>query len=698
MNESPCYKQYANNSTILAWIHSHVNGAKCFMSSIDLHTQFILENNFPNILAIVVQIGPGNKFKNECYQLSEKGSQRIQSCNNENKHSPNVLHKYCSYPRFFECLTRKVDFSFNTFVVIDKRSHHKELSSRAVSNEIKTDQTDLWICKACDKRFNPQSILRHLRVKKCRIQFTSEEIVEFGKQSDTARRKYQSNYQSSYRPKYNEANKLIVNKRQSDYDSLENNKAKKAKYKQVHNEEIKTQQQQRRKIARKEMTENDRFLAFKRDIVHGPNFTCHSCKRSLFKCSVRILHSTEILKLISKLDDSLLEETGLVDLSNFSDLVLCFNCYGKLNKNKFPNLNVNNGLNLDVVPPALASLKDLEQQLIALSLIFMKIKQLPGYSRMRSLGPGKVISVPIETADVTKTISKLPRHPKDSEIVAVKLKKKVEYKSAYLEEFVRPKNVIDAVKELKACGNAYYQGIQIDNDFLNNDTSDDQGDSNSSRMQEKTLSSSLNDDNEDSDDESRNPVKKYQSKQDSNTCLIPLNLDSQVVSNITKKKMIKKAINGQKSIEIAPGENKIPTGRVREKDGDVKAFPKHFPSGKFGISFPRKYKLSLQMYLLQRLLNEDERFSKDNFYLFMASSLVEQDQLERQINISGIKGLSGPSVNGEKAVKLQDPYSVFKKLKGTPKYWQTAKYELIAKVKQLGPFHLFYTFSCGEMR
>ena len=43
-------------------------------------------------------------------------------------------------------------------------------------------------------------------------------------------------------------------------------------------------------------------------------------------------------------------------------------------------------------------------------------------------------------------------------------------------------------------------------------------------------------------------------------------------------------------------------------------------------------------------------------------------------------------------------YSVFSKVKGTPKYWQVARNDLVAKVKQLGPFHIFYTFSCGEMR
>ena len=64
----------------------------------------------------------------------------------------------------------------------------------------------------------------------------------------------------------------------------------------------------------------------------------------------------------------------------------------------------------------------------------------------------------------------------------------------------------------------------------------------------------------------------------------------------------------------------------------------------------------------------------------------------------GLKGKTYNGANGQKVVQLNDMFDVFKKVKGTPKYWQTAKYELVAKVKQLGPFHLFYTFSCGEMR
>ena len=118
----------------------------------------------------------------------------------------------------------------------------------------------------------------------------------------------------------------------------------------------------------------------------------------------------------------------------------------------------------------------------------------------------------------------------------------------------------------------------------------------------------------------------------------------------------------------------------------------------FGLHFDRKQKLSPQVYFNQRLLNADERFSRDPCYLFMASYYVERHALERYINISGRRGKSSINANGEKELHLIDAFDVFKNLSGSPKYWQLARNELVAKVKQLGPFHVFYTFSCGEMR
>ena len=36
-------------------------------------------------------------------------------------------------------------------------------------------------------------------------------------------------------------------------------------------------------------------------------------------------------------------------------------------------------------------------------------------------------------------------------------------------------------------------------------------------------------------------------------------------------------------------------------------------------------------------------------------------------------------------------------IKGTPRYWRKAEMEMLAKLDNFGPFHLFYTLSCGDM-
>ena len=35
---------------------------------------------------------------------------------------------------------------------------------------------------------------------------------------------------------------------------------------------------------------------------------------------------------------------------------------------------------------------------------------------------------------------------------------------------------------------------------------------------------------------------------------------------------------------------------------------------------------------------------------------------------------------------------------GTPRYWQRKKYELIARLENLGPFTFFFTLSCADKR
>merc|ERR1711884_999460 len=110
-----------------------------------------------------------------------------------------------------------------------------------------------------------------------------------------------------------------------------------------------------------------------------------------------------------------------------------------------------------------------------------------------------------------------------------------------------------------------------------------------------------------------------------------------------------KTLEDVPTISIAPGEGKKPETFLRDTHFETKAFPRHFPSGNFGLHHERAIPLTSRMYFIQRLMNKDKRFSKDLAYLFMAQQFCERQSLEKQIHIAGRKGkFQGNGCSGKK--------------------------------------------------
>ena len=138
---------------------------------------------------------------------------------------------------------------------------------------------------------------------------------------------------------------------------------------------------------------------------------------------------------------------------------------------------------------------------------------------------------------------------------------------------------------------------------------------------------------------------------------------------------------------------------MQEKDWDIKAFPHlHNPNGGNGKDENRDKKITDQNYFIQRILNKDKRFAKSPAYIYAAVAYLEKKQLQRNINISGTRGKKVQSANGEATYELEDGYTVLDDIKNTPRYWKKFKYEMLAKLDNLGCFHIFFTLSCADMR
>ena len=117
-----------------------------------------------------------------------------------------------------------------------------------------------------------------------------------------------------------------------------------------------------------------------------------------------------------------------------------------------------------------------------------------------------------------------------------------------------------------------------------------------------------------------------------------------------------------------------------------------------GLNEKRDIKITDQMYFAQRIQNYDKRFANTAAYVFAAFAFIEKKQLERNINISFMRGKPKKSATGGMVYSLDDPYSVLDNMPGTPRYWQRKKYELIARLENLGPFTFFFTLSCADKR
>ena len=114
----------------------------------------------------------------------------------------------------------------------------------------------------------------------------------------------------------------------------------------------------------------------------------------------------------------------------------------------------------------------------------------------------------------------------------------------------------------------------------------------------------------------------------------------------------------------------MPANIIKEKKPFLH-FPCLFPDGKCGLNDPeRKFPLTPQQFLLQRIQNFNPMFADNKAFMF----------------------------SGKQFLATEDGFAVFDNIRGSPRYWQKLRYDLLAKLEQCGPFQFFYTLSCANKR
>ena len=187
------------------------------------------------------------------------------------------------------------------------------------------------------------------------------------------------------------------------------------------------------------------------------------------------------------------------------------------------------------------------------------------------------------------------------------------------------------------------------------------------------------------------PVRKHQTCTSETSLLLPENIEASVKTKLKDKK--------ETGLVVAPGEDQIPKNILKEKHPFVLHFPCLFPDGNGGLHDPSRIKkITTQQWIMQRLLNINLIFSRNKPFLFSAVHYVEQQKLMTNMNISYLRGKISHHKDRGQFLQTEDGYAVFDGIPGSPRYWQKMKYDLIAKMEQLGPPQFFYTLSCANKR
>ena len=245
-------------------------------------------------------------------------------------------------------------------------------------------------------------------------------------------------------------------------------KEKEAKGRQLRREHERSEDPEKYKLKEKKNKQLQRLAstdsAFKRkksflnSIRNGRIYFCVCCHRRLHENQVIELEEEwqesleqqypgSIVKLIGPIPSRKIYLPCLKDQEPqlLEGDYICHTCKKYLERNKMaPMCNQNNLQFVNTQPYPALLLSDLEQQLIALNILFQKIVLLPK-SRMNAL-KDKTVSVPINPSDVIETLTKLPRTPADAQLSVVQLKRRLNFPGVHNQQLIDIRKVIQALR------------------------------------------------------------------------------------------------------------------------------------------------------------------------------------------------------------------------------------------------------------
>ncbi|KAK3931732.1 Glutamyl-tRNA(Gln) amidotransferase subunit D [Frankliniella fusca] len=172
------------------------------------------------------------------------------------------------------------------------------------------------------------------------------------------------------------------------------------------------------------------------------------------------------VKIIKK---STLEQKGfktrfikkLFSVENSDTEEFCKTCVTYIDKGEIPKLSLENGLRFPVVAEEIQKLNRVEERLLAPRHVFQTRWTVNGAAGQFKT-KGGIVNVPV---DMDTTVNHIPRAFDDSNMIHVKLARRMKYLNNYMSGNVRPKLLHNAAKKFILTPLALEEGIELSNDW-----------------------------------------------------------------------------------------------------------------------------------------------------------------------------------------------------------------------------------------
>jgi len=474
---------------------------------------------------------------------------------------------------------------------------------------------------------------------------------------------------------------------------------------------------------------------FRLSVLDAPSYACTSCNQLWFKESVSLVRSLSC-------DAALLKKCSTGCRSVKNNEWICNTCKRSIVAGKIPECSVANGMTFPTIPIQLKQLTEVEQRLIAPRIPFMVIREQTRGGQF-SL-KGNVVNVP---ADIQKTVRSLPRMLNDDETIHVKLKRKVSYSSCVAQEMIRPNKVYNAVKYLVEKPLFKSEGITLNENWLilnGNQVTVDKSDTNFSDLNatSDTTNPSHVGQNNDTFSESESLTETNLNNRKTgnlDTVLPPIN-ESNTTQNITNPSHISQNNDTysesessteanldnrntgnldtmlqtidfrefSKTLSLAPCEGNVPVGIFQDTYSEFLSFPAIYCGEARVPNNTRLVPLHYSTIAKWEMRHMDRRVATSIPNLFYKLKKIQIKYLQDKIHLALRKcKLQGKKVTVQdilapgavnSIVRHNEGYQVLKNLRGSPAYWESAKKDLFALIKQLGIPTWFCSLSAAETR